>query len=125
MEAAVTAAVYNTSPMKLVILENEIAQGDYEHNMGVPIIMTDSEKTQFSNEWRTYREINAQLTNHIGQVLSLVLGQCTKLLQDKMKQEIEWNVVSTSYYPLTLYRLIERTVLAQTEDRYPFAMVYN
>jgi hypothetical protein len=33
--------------------------------------------------------------------------------------------VSTSYDPLTLYPLIERTVLAQTEDQYPFATVYD
>jgi hypothetical protein len=26
---------------------------------------------------------------------------------------------------LTMYRLIERTVLAQTEDQYPFALVYD
>ena len=42
-----------------------------------------------------------------------------------MKQDTEWNVVSTFYDPLTLYRLIEKTVLVQTEDQYPFAMVYN
>jgi hypothetical protein len=29
------------------------------------------------------------------------------------------------YDPLTLYRLIERTVLAQTEYQYPFATVYD
>ena len=34
-------------------------------------------------------------------------------------------MVSTSYDPLTLYRLIERTVLGQTEDKYPFTTVYN
>ena len=34
-------------------------------------------------------------------------------------------MVSTSYEHLTLYRLIENTVLGQTEDQYPFAMVYN
>jgi hypothetical protein len=33
--------------------------------------------------------------------------------------------VSTSYDPLTIYRLIERTILAQTEDQYPFATVYD
>jgi hypothetical protein len=33
--------------------------------------------------------------------------------------------VSISYDPLTLYRLIERTVLAQTEYQYPFATVYD
>jgi hypothetical protein len=42
-----------------------------------------------------------------------------------MKQDTEWTNVSTSYDPLTLYRLIERTVLAQTEDQYPFATVYD
>jgi hypothetical protein len=35
------------------------------------------------------------------------------------------NLCQPSYDPLTLYRLIERTVLAQTEDRYPFSTVYD
>jgi hypothetical protein len=55
----------------------------------------------------------------------LIQGQCTQLLQDKMKQDMDWAVVSTSYDPLTLYHLIERTILAQTEDQYPFATVYD
>jgi hypothetical protein len=42
-----------------------------------------------------------------------------------MKQDTDWNTVSISYDPLTLFRLIERTVLAQTEDQYPFARVYD
>jgi hypothetical protein len=42
-----------------------------------------------------------------------------------MKQDTDWTTVSTSYDPLTLFRLIEKTVLAQTEDQYPFATVYE
>jgi hypothetical protein len=42
-----------------------------------------------------------------------------------MKQDTEWNTVSISYDPLTLYRLIERTVLTQTEDQCPFATIYD
>jgi hypothetical protein len=42
-----------------------------------------------------------------------------------MKQDMDWSIVSTSYDPLTLYRLIERTILAQTEDQYPFTTVYD
>jgi hypothetical protein len=42
-----------------------------------------------------------------------------------MKQDTDWNTMSISYDPLTLYRLIERTALAQTEDQYPFATVYD
>ena len=41
VEATVTAAIDDTAPMKLAILENEISQGDYEQNMDIPIIMTD------------------------------------------------------------------------------------
>jgi hypothetical protein len=42
-----------------------------------------------------------------------------------MKQDMEWTNVSTSYDPLNMYCLIERTVLAQTEDQYTFATVYD
>jgi hypothetical protein len=42
-----------------------------------------------------------------------------------MKQDTDWKTVITSYDPLTLYRLIERTILAHTEDQYPFATVYD
>ena len=113
LEVVVTAGIDDTSPMKLAILENEIANGYYKQNVDVLIIMTDSDKTQSRNEWRNYREINDQLKNHRGQGFSLFIGQSTQLLQDKMKQDTEWNVVSTSYDPMTLYRLVEKTFLRQ------------
>ena len=122
---AVAAGVDLDAPMKLAVLQNEIAQGEFAANIEVPVELNDSEKTQFSNEWRTFRDCNANLIKHRGQAFSLIQGQCTRLLQNKMKQDTDWNTVSTSYDPLTLYRLIERTVLAQTEDQYPFATVYD
>jgi hypothetical protein len=111
--------------MKLAMLQNDIAQGEFSASIEVPIELTDTEKTQHNNEWRTYRERHANLMKHRGQAFSLIQGQCTQLLQDRMKQDTDWNTVSTSYDPLTLYRLIEKTVLAQTEDQYPFATVYD
>jgi hypothetical protein len=111
--------------MKLAILHNEIAQGDFSSSNEFAMDLNDSEKTQFSNDWRTFRERNANLIKHRGQAFSLTQGQCTQLLQDKMKEDTEWTNVSTSYDPLNLYRLIEKTVLAQTEDQYPFATVYD
>jgi hypothetical protein len=125
LETAVQGGLYMEAPMKLVLLQNEIAQGELSANVEVPILLNDSQKTQFSNEWRTYRERNANLIKHRGQALSLIQGQCTQLLQDKMKQDTDWAVVRTSYDPVTLYCLIERTILAQTEDQYPFATVYD
>jgi hypothetical protein len=125
LEAAVQAGLDMEAPMKLALLQNEIAQGGFSANVEVPIVLNDSQKTQFSNEWRTYRERNDNLIKHRGQAFSLIQGQCTQLLQDKMKQVMDWAVVSTSYDPPTLYRLIERTILAQTEDQYPFSTVYD
>ena len=111
--------------MKLAILQNEMAQAAFDANADVPIELTDSEKTQWSNAWRTYRERNAKLIKNRGQAFSLILGQCTQLLQDRMKQDTDWTTVSTSYDPLQLCQLIEKTILAQTEDQYPFATVYD
>jgi hypothetical protein len=42
-----------------------------------------------------------------------------------MKQDTYWNTVSISYDPPTLYWLIERTVLAQTEDQCPLDTVVD
>jgi hypothetical protein len=125
LQAAVVAAVDPNASMELEVLQNEIAYGDLKVSEPVPIQLTDSEKTQNSNAWRTYQEHNASLAKHRGQTYSLILGQCSQLLKDKMKQDIHWATVSVSYNPLTLYWLIERTILAQTEDQYPFATVYQ
>jgi hypothetical protein len=89
------------------------------------VALTESEKTQFSNDWRTFRERNTNLIKHQGQYFSFIQGQCTQLLQYKMKQDTDWNTVIISYDPLTLYQLIERTVLAQTKDQHRFATVYD
>jgi hypothetical protein len=98
LETAVSAGVNPDAPMKLAILNNEIAQGNFEQNVEVPIEMTESKKTQYGNEWRSYHKRNANLLKHRGQAFSLIPGQCTQLLQDKMKQD---------------------------EDQYPFATVYD
>jgi hypothetical protein len=48
-----------------------------------------------------------------------------QVLLDKMKHDPDWTTASESYNPLTFFRLIEKTVLAQTEDQYPYATVYD
>jgi hypothetical protein len=42
-----------------------------------------------------------------------------------MKQDASWTTVSASYDLLKLYRLIERVVLKQTKDQYPFTAVHE
>ena len=52
LEAAVAAGVDLDAPMKLALLNNDIAKGDFKQTQEIPIEMTDSEKTQYSNEWK-------------------------------------------------------------------------
>jgi hypothetical protein len=125
LEAAAALGVDPDAPMQLAILDNEVAEGDYRQNNEVPIKLLDSEKTQYNNDWRTYQERNALLTKNRGQAFSLILGQCNQLLHDRMKQDTNWNTASTSYNPLDLYQLLQKTMLAQMEDQNPFATVYN
>ncbi len=42
-----------------------------------------------------------------------------------MKQDASWASISISYDPLELYKLIERTILKQMEDQYPFAAIHE
>ena len=55
----------------------------------------------------------------------MILGQFVQQLLDRMNQDTSWVMVETSYDPLALVDLIENTVLAQTEDHYPFAILYK
>ena len=50
--------------MKLDILENEIAEGEFERDTPVPTHMIDLEDTAHINQWRTFRERTAQLEKH-------------------------------------------------------------
>jgi hypothetical protein len=70
LEAAAALGADPDAPMQLAILDNEIAEGNYKQNNDVPSEMSDSEKTQYSNDWRTYQERNMLLTKHRGQAFS-------------------------------------------------------
>ena len=84
-------------------------------------MLTSEEALEYSNKMKACSVRFATLEKHHGQVYLLILGQCTQLLQDKMKQEKAWAQVSVSYKPLDLYKLIESVALKQTEDQYPVA----
>jgi hypothetical protein len=67
LEAAAALGADPDAPMQLAILDNEIAEGNYKQNNEVQIKMSDSEMTQYSNDWRTYQERNVLLMKHRGQ----------------------------------------------------------
>jgi hypothetical protein len=104
-------------------VENQIDDLKFESCQEVPNKLTMEEAGGYSNSAKTHSLREAMLEKHCGQVYALIYGQCTQLLQDKMKQEKLWVVVSNSYKPLQLYKLIESVVLKQTKDQYLVAAV--
>jgi hypothetical protein len=91
----------------------------------IEVQMTKEEESLYRNEWRTFHERWQRLVKNHGQAYHLIIGQCTQLLKDKFKQDVNWNTVKTAQDPIQLYHLIEKTVLAQSEDQYPCATVYD
>ena len=110
---------------ELAKLNNDIALADFEAAQDVPIELNNQERINYSNECQNHSRRILTLEMHRGQAYSLILGQCTQLLQDKMKQDASWTSISASYDPLELYKLIEWVVLKQTKDQYPLAAVHK
>ena len=76
LEAAVQAGDVD-APMKLAVLDNETLEAEHNATQEPLMALTDLEKTQNSNEWRTCHERDTQLVKNREQAFSLVLGQCT------------------------------------------------
>jgi hypothetical protein len=87
-------------------LQNDIDDLEYESRQEVPHKLTMEEAAGYSNIAKTHSLRDATLEKHRGQVYTLIYGQCSQLLQDKLKQEKLWVTVSQSYKPLELYKLI-------------------
>ncbi len=71
-------------------VESKLNVVKFELTDVVEVKTTSDEGMAFSNSWRTYRERTDCLVRSRGKVYSLVLGQCTTVLLDKMKQDAAW-----------------------------------
>jgi hypothetical protein len=112
LQQQVAAGSPNTELMLMAAkLENEIADLEFESRQDVPYKLTSEEAALHYNLGKSYSARQDKLVTVRGQVFALIYGQCTQLLQDKLKQEKNWAAVSASYKPLELYKLIESVVL--------------
>ncbi len=66
-------------------MDDQITKGDIELKDEVKMKLTNNEKTAHSNAWRTHRESSNSLKKSRVKIYSLLLGQCTQVLVDKMK----------------------------------------
>ncbi len=53
----------------------------------------------------------------------MLLGQCTQVLVGKMKQDSDWVMISTSFNPSLLLKLIEKYVLKHSDNQYMTAVL--
>jgi hypothetical protein len=99
--------------MKLAEIENEIENAALAATLPMPIQMTDEEKVAHHNEWKVHGVRQSSLTKTRGQAFSIIKGQCTQVMLDKMKYEPTWDAIGKHSDPLELMDLIEKTILAQ------------
>jgi hypothetical protein len=118
------------TPTDLNLLKSRM-EVDNKHKLAKKFMLPDvvefkttaDESKAFNNAWRTYRERTDCLVRSRGKVYSLVLGQDTIVLPDKMKQDTDWQAVSDSYNLLKLLKLIEKFILKQSDNHYKIGII--
>ena len=104
-------------------VDDQIAKCNIELTDEVEMKLTEAEKIAHANAWRTHRETTENLKVSRGKVYSLLLGQCTQVLVDKMKQDGDRVTISESFDSILLFKLIEKYFLKQSENQYPTAVL--
>jgi hypothetical protein len=84
----------------------------------VKMKLTDDKKMAHNNAWQSHRKVTAGLKKSRGKIYSLLLGQCTQVLIDKMKQDVDLVMISDLFNPIALFKLIEKFVLKQSDNQY-------
>ena len=124
-----TAMKANPSDMglteKLIEVTEKRSKAEQEllEDQTVESVMTLNKKYSHSNAHRTHREDNHKLSENQSKVYSLLMGQCTVPLKDKMKEDTDWHDIADKYNHIWLLLLIEKTVLKQTKSKNPYQRV--
>jgi hypothetical protein len=109
---------------ELCKVDDQITKGDIKLKDEVEMKLTNDEKTAHSNAWRSHCKSNNCLKKSRGKIYSLLLGQCTQVLVDKMKQA-DWVETSGLFDPTLLFNLIEKFVLKQSNNQYKTAVLID
>jgi hypothetical protein len=123
IEAEIQVASTHALLKELREVDDQIARAEIELTDEVEMKLTEDERISHSNAWRTHREATEGLKKSRGKVYSLLLGLCTQVLIDKMKQDADWVAISESFDPILLFKLIEKFVLKQSDNQYGTAVL--
>jgi hypothetical protein len=67
--------------------------------------MTPQQKTHWDNQQKSWQQRDERLQQHMGKVFSLIEGQCTQSLKEKLKQSKDYEPVMQGSDPLALLSL--------------------
>lgn len=124
IEAKITGVPNDHALLKeLREVNDQIVKGDIELVHEVDINLAEDEKIGHANAWKTHRETTKILKKSRGKVYSLLLSQCTQVLVNKMKQDMDWVRINESFDPVLLFKLIEKFVLKQSDNQYKTAVL--
>jgi hypothetical protein len=104
-------------------VDDQIAKCNIELADKVEMKLTEDKKTAHANTWRTHREATDSLKKSRGKIYSLLIGQCTQVLVDKMKQDSDWVTISELFDPTLVLKLIEKYVLKKSNNQYVTAVL--
>jgi hypothetical protein len=128
IEAALVATPNDVNlAKKLIDLMEKKSKAEQEllEDPEVESVMTLEKKYSHSNAHRTHWEDNHKLSENRAKIYSLLIGQCTVPLKDKMKEDADWHDIADKYDQIRLVLLIEKTVLKQTESKNPYQRVQD
>jgi hypothetical protein len=103
--------------------DDKIPKGNIKLNDEVKMRLTDDKKISHSNAWCTHPETTESIKKSRGKAYSLLLGQCTQVLVDKMTQAVDWVTISESFDPSLLFKLVKKFVLKQSNNQYKTAVL--
>ncbi len=104
-------------------IEDQILKCEIDLNDEVEMKLTDDKKMAHSNAWRSHHETTESLKKSRGKVCLLLLGQCTQVLVDKMKQDTTWVMASESFDLILLFKIIKKFVLKQSDNQYKMVVL--
>jgi hypothetical protein len=84
IEAEIQVASSRTLLRELREVDDQIAKCNIDLVDEVEMKLTEDKKTAHASAWRTHREATDSLKKSRGKIYSLLIGQCTQVLVDKM-----------------------------------------
>ncbi len=104
---------------KLLEIENEILRAEYSANLKIELPLTEEEKGEWQQSQKLYGDRCAKHILNQQKAFTIIIGQCTQRLQDKLHDNLQSETINKDQKPLELYTLIEKVVMKQTGDEYP------